>query len=218
MNDFQIDQKEVYRYLGYGQAQVDDSTVGLVQACLDQIQDAKIIPRHITKRFDLRKDPYGYPLIEGITLKSDTLGKHLLHCDSVYLLAATLGLSADRLLQRESRKDISSAVILQAVFATMIESYSDRVEADLAKLCRSEGLFLRPRYSPGYGDFPLTYQRELLGLLNATKKIGLSYTDSFMLVPTKSVTAVIGLTKEEQGCHIEKCRVCSATNCSFRKI
>ncbi len=218
MNDFQIDQKEVYRYLGYGQAQADESTIGLVQSCLDQIQDAGIIPHHLAKRFDLQKDPYGYPLIEGIPLKSDTLAKHLLQCESAYLLAATLGLSADRILQRESRKDMSAAVILQAVFAVMIESYCDRVEADLAQLCRPEGLFLLPRYSPGYGDFPLTYQKEILGSLNATKKIGLSYTDSYMLVPTKSVTAVIGLTKEEQGCHIEKCMVCDDTNCTFRKI
>jgi len=88
---------------------------------------------------------------------------------------------------------------------------------ELIALAKEKGLYLRPRYSPGYGDFPLTYQKEILELLNAQRRIGLTRTESNMLVPTKSVTAIIGFTTEETSCHVAKCMTCQAKNCPFRK-
>ena len=54
------------------------------------------------------------------------------------------------------------------------------------------------RYSPGYGDFPLEAQRELLGILDTPRAIGVSLTDTLLMAPSKSVSAVIGVKKENQ--------------------
>ena len=52
------------------------------------------------------------------------------------------------------------------------------------------------RFSPGYGDFDLKYQKDILEYLDANKKIGISLTDSLMMIPTKSITAIIGIKRE----------------------
>lgn len=79
------------------------------------------------------------------------------------------------------------------------------------------GLYLKPRFSPGYGDWQLEDQQKILQLLNCEKKIGLTLTDGYMLTPVKSVTAVIGLSVDAAACHTNKCRECTNSGCEFRK-
>lgn len=71
-----------------------------------------------------------------------------------------------------------------------MDSIEDDIRAELAP-----GESLVARYSPGYADFPLSAQRELLALLDAPRKVGVSLTDSLLMVPSKSVSAVIGVRK-----------------------
>ena len=52
------------------------------------------------------------------------------------------------------------------------------------------GESIRPRRSPGYGELPLELSREILTKLDATRRLGVSLTESLLLVPTKSVTAL----------------------------
>ena len=66
----------------------------------------------------------------------------------------------------------------------------DEIRRELA-----EGETLVPRYSPGFGDFPLTAQREILSVLDAARAIGVSLTDTLLMVPSKSVSAVIGVKR-----------------------
>ena len=73
------------------------------------------------------------------------------------------------------------------------------------------------RFSPGYGDLPLEVSDKLLDALNAKKEIGINMTKSFMLVPVKSVTAIIGISdrKESRG---RNCSLCSISEvCKYRK-
>ena len=61
-------------------------------------------------------------------------------------------------------------------------------------------------------------QNELLNLIDAPKKIGLTLTDSFLLIPQKSVTAVFGITKNEIIKKKQSCNICNLKdNCTFRK-
>lgn len=155
--------------------------------------------------------------VGGIQIESRDLRRHLDGCREAVIFAATLGAQADLLLLRSSKIDMSRTVILQACAAAIVESYCDESGLEIAKEAANRGLFLRPRYSPGYGDFSIRHQSDLLGMLDCQKKIGLAMTDSFMLAPSKSVTAVIGLTDQKQSCHIAKCMDCKSTNCPFRK-
>ena len=80
-----------------------------------------------------------------------------------------------------------------------------------------EGLYLRPRFSPGYGDLPLSCQPDFCRVLEAEKTVGITLTESFLMMPSKSVTAVIGVSKIAAGCVKEGCEVCSNKNCLYRR-
>ena len=128
---------------------------------------------------------------------SATLAKHLSGCHAAYFVCGTIGASFDALQRRVSAKSASDAFILQAIGAAAIEAWMDSVEDEIRGELKP-GECLVPRYSPGYGDYPLEAQRDLLGLLDAPRTTGVSLTDALLMVPSKSVSAVIGVRKGEE--------------------
>ena len=138
-------------------------------------------------------------------------------CEKAVLLGATLVSGVDRLIRRYSCMDMAKAVVVQACAAAVLEEYLDEWQEDLRMRMERNGYYLRPRFSPGYGDFSIEHQEEFLRLLDSAKKIGLSMTGSSMLTPTKSVTAVIGLSRENTACHKAGCEMCGKSDCSYRR-
>ena len=106
---------------------------------------------------------------------------------------------------------------MQAVGAAAIEDYCNRCQKKIEEQAAAEGFYVRPRYSPGYGDLSLTYQAEFLRVLEATKKIGIVLSEGGVMIPEKSVTAVMGLSREQTKCHIEGCESCRNKNCAYRR-
>lgn len=53
-----------------------------------------------------------------------------------------------------------------------VEQTADAAEQTLRNEEREEGQFLTGRFSPGYGDYPIAVQNDLLRLLDAPRKIG----------------------------------------------
>lgn len=210
-----LDQNEVLRYLGYRGKPAEEEMLARINGCAAELESVSS-PRCLMCTFPVTPEQ-GAVTINGIKINSRDLSGHLKGCREAVLFAATLGAQVDVLMRRASITDMSKAVILQACAAAMVEAYCDERCDKLAQEVAGRGLYLRPRYSPGYGDFDIRHQTDLLRMLDCEKKIGLTVTDSFMLAPSKSVTAVIGLTEEQKSCHIGKCMECKATNCPFRK-
>lgn len=153
-----------------------------------------------------------------LVLTSRNLSDNLTQCSEVILFAATLGLEADKLIQRYTVMNMAKASIAQACGAACIEAYCNKEQEAIRQEAARRGLYLRPRFSPGYGDLALEHQRDIFALLECNKRLGMSLTDSMLMLPTKSVTAIIGLTKNADNCHIAKCNSCSKTDCEFRSI
>ena len=211
-----IDQEEVLRYLGYRYAKPDTEILRTIADCARELEEAAT-PHHILQTVELSRPARDTLSFAGIVVHSKDLFQHLSGCEQVVLFAATLGAPVDLRLERCTKLSMSRAVVMQACAASLIESYCDACQEPIAREAAARGLYLRPRYSPGYGDFSIAHQRDFLNVLDCPKRIGLTMTDSFMLAPSKSVTAVIGLTEEEQSCHIAKCMTCTAKSCPFRK-
>ena len=132
--------------------------------------------------------------VSQIPSPGTTLLRHLEGCAEAYLACGTVGPGLDALQRRVSVTSGADALIVQAVGAALIERYMDDVENEIrAELASGEALVAR--YSPGYGDFPLEAQREILVILDTPRKIGVSLTDSLLMVPSKSVSAVIGVAR-----------------------
>ena len=121
-------------------------------------------------------------------IESKDLAKNLKGCEQVVLFAATIGVEIDRLIMKYGAVSPAKAVMLQAIGAERIESLCDTFCAEL----ESEGMCLRPRFSPGYGDLPLETQKDIFNLLSCSKNIGLSLNNSLLVSPSKSVTAFVG--------------------------
>lgn len=212
-----IDRAEVRRYLGCGREDPGPQVAAEIESAIAALE-REAAPRHIWAAYPLTLRD-GCVQIASLHMKSKNLTRHLHGCTQACLFAATLGPAPDRLMQRAALTAVSPAVILQAAAAAMIEAYCDECCDALAAHFARQGLYPRPRFSPGYGDLPLDCQPAFLRTLDAEKRIGLTCTSSLLMAPTKSVTAVIGLSPEAarpaKGCR-SKCAGCPNTGCAYR--
>lgn len=202
---------EVSTYLGYKGNDVDEKVLKEIEEVNKELTSI-VTPKSIFKKFS--SSVYGNIVkIEDLAMESSDLGSHLKDCSQVVLLAVTLGVATDTYIRKCSVENMAKATIASAVSSSLCEEICDSL---MEEIKRETNSFLTPRFSPGYGDLSLEYQKDILKMLNCSKTIGLTLTDSLMLVPTKSVTAFVGLT-ENENCSTDKCRLCKNAACEFRK-
>ena len=108
----------------------------------------------------------------------------------VIFLCGTIGAEFDAWQRRLSVLSAADALLSQQIGLAAVEKVMDEVEKEVKMKVEGEGLKLRPRRSPGYGDLPLELSRTIISELDAPRKIGVSITESALLVPSKSVTAI----------------------------
>jgi len=208
--------KEAVRYLGYGSHAIDDGTLAMIDSSYEELKQTAC--RKIVYRiFDVSFKSENSMEIGMLSIDSKDLGKNLKGCERAAVLGATLGPGVDLLLRKYTLTDMARVVVLQACAAYMLEEYLDNCQEELRRKMEGQGLYLRPRFSPGYGDFSISHQEMILRMLDAPKKIGLSLTDGNMLTPVKSVTALIGLSTMKTACHITGCKACGKTDCIYRR-
>lgn len=208
--------REAVRYLGYGKCAIDDKTLQMIQESfgeLERLADRKSVYRI----FELSFINENTLSIGNVEIQSKSLQKNLKDCEEVILFGATLGTDVDRQIRKYELLDMSKAVVLQACATAYLEEFCDEVQEKLAVQMAIEGKYLRPRFSPGYGDFSILHQKDLLSMLEATKRIGLAMTEGYMLTPTKSVTAVIGISHTKERCNIKGCEMCEKVDCIYRR-
>lgn len=145
--------------------------------------------------------------------ESRDLAKNLKGAGKVLLFAATVGVGIDREIAKYSRLSPAKAVLLQAIGAERIESLAD---AFCQEMEAETGETLRARFSPGYGDLSIEIQKDIFSFLNPEKRIGLTLRDSFIMSPSKSVTAFVGFGCGKETVH--GCATCTKTDCLFRGV
>lgn len=209
------DRKEILRYLGYRGIEADIRTEKMIEEAAEELEQNSL-PKSVYREYDCEVTENRVK-IGLFNVVSSNLAKNLTGCERAVILAATIGRTADRMIKKYSVINMAKTAVVQAAGAAAIESYVDEVENEIRKSAEERGLYLRPRFSPGYGDFPLDCQKQIFQLLECSKRIGLTLTEGNLMVPTKSVTAVIGLTSEKQkSCHQKNCSQCQKTDCEFR--
>ena len=208
--------REAIRYLGFGRNAVDEQTLAMISDSFGNLEQAAS-PKSIYRIFDFSQMNDTEMMAGNVKIISRNLGKNLRGCASVILFGATLGIEVDRIIARYSRLDMAKAVTLQACAAALLEEYCDTCQRAIGEKLKEEGKFLRPRFSPGYGDFDISYQEPIMRMLDCAKTIGLTMTDSYMMTPTKSVTALIGVSLTEENCHIKGCESCGKKDCAYRR-
>jgi len=139
-------------------------------------------------------------LSSGDIFKSQSLSKFLTGCDEVLLMGATGGSEIMEAIQNKSSSDdMMCAVVFDAVASETVDEALSWIMNFYNQNLRREGRHLtRLRYSPGYGDFALENQEIMYNAL-AMSEIGVSLTETHILVPEKSVTAIAGIKNVESG-------------------
>lgn len=182
-----FDKKEILRYAGSKEA--DEGVEVLLNECLKECENAfsyRVCYRVFEKE----------AFLESFGGESKSLAKNLEGSTYAVAFAATVGLPIDRLIAKYASVRTAKSLLFQAIGTERIEVLCDLFCEDLKAKVGEKGYYPRPRFSPGYGDFPLQAQTALLQALDASRKIGLSLTESLLMTPTKSVTAVVGLRRQ----------------------
>ena len=181
-----IDKREVLRYAGVR------SSIGESAELISRLDEAIALmgdvlnPRVCFRELDIRDCDFG----SSLDIKENLRNSH-----SVIFFAATLGIELDRLIFRYSVLSPATALLLEALGNERIEALCDRFCEDMRQIKLMCGESLRPRFSAGYGDLPLEYQRQIFDLLDPPSHIGLTLNNSYLMSPSKSVTALIGIEK-----------------------
>ncbi|BBE30275.1 hypothetical protein OSSY52_04160 [Tepiditoga spiralis] len=206
--------KEVLRYLGYKNQKIDNKLDFLIDKSIEEVKNTSIY-RYTFKIFDLEKLKEGI-LLSGteVLLKGENIKTHLRASDKCAIMAVTIGFEIDKKLRYYQLKDMTKAVIFNACASVYVEKSCDEVQSIIEK--EMYPYYITPRYSPGYGDFSIEVQQEIVNILDTRKKIGLDVTENNVLIPEKSVTAIIGLQKENSVANIYGCDGCKL-NCSFKR-
>ncbi len=186
------DLRETARYMGYKHgAEPSEEICELVDEAYKEL--CKVVqPKYIYKEYDFTKTEDAI-IVDGIEFKSKKMLNHLRNSSSIILFGATLGQGADALIRKYSVTDIAMTAVAQAVAGSMVENLCDIACEELKTAIKGEH---RPRFSPGYGDFHISAQADFFKLLPMNKQLGISLSDGFMMTPTKTVTAFIGVIKE----------------------
>ena len=208
--------QEAIRYLGIKKGAADAGTRALVESSFQELMK-EAEPKSICRIFELQELGDGAVQIGKLKIESRSLARNLKNCRRAVLFGATLGTGTDRLITRTGRKDMARAVALQACAAALLEEYCDQRQEEIGRELEKEGGYLRPRFSPGYGDFDISYQEPIMRMLDCAKQIGLSMTKGCMMTPTKSVTAVIGVSPVKERCPVQGCEACGSTGCPYRR-
>ncbi len=191
MTPDQLNRKEILSYLHA--AELDDALSAALDAGIAELCGA-VRARTVWKVFPVTHQENGV-ILGDLPLGGRDIAQHLSGCDAAVLLAATLSAAVDALIRRAERSDLTKAVMLDAAAGAAIEQVCRELEQALHERLGQEYRYFTERFSAGYGDFPLSQQRDLIAMLDAPRKIGLTVTANHMLIPMKSVTALIGLSQ-----------------------
>lgn len=206
---------EALRYLGVRED--PDGSLHREMARVAENLTRTVQLRYVYRVFPAIHTPDGVVLQDsGVTLTGGTARQMLAQCSQAALLVCTLGAQFEALLRAGQARDMTRAVMLDACGSAWVEAGCGAAEQELA--ARYPELYLTDRFSPGYGDLPLDLQPAICASLDAWRRLGVQVTASLLMNPTKSVTAVIGLSDHPQPARIRGCEFCSmADTCTLRK-
>ena len=211
----ELDVLDALRYLGAGDCPPERARREMAAVARELTE--RLWPKYTYRVFSLNHEPEGIRLVEAdILLQGKLAGTMLADCRQAAVLACTLGAEFDAMLRREQVRDMGKAAMLNACGSALVESGCDEVEEKIAE--RFPGHFLTDRFSPGYGDLPLSLQPSICAALDTQRRLGVVVSDSYLMNPVKTVTAVIGLAEKPQMARIRGCAFCAVREtCALRK-
>lgn len=207
-----VPMEQVFRYMGMGIQTAEPRLLELAESCVPEFLTAARGRACYTEiPVAIEDDTVNLGTIQ---VTSASLCRNLRDCDRAMLFAVTLGAECDRQRRIASVTSPTKALILDAMGSAGIEVLCDRMCSMFGQ--RYPGHKTRPRFSPGYGDLPIDFQKTLLSVLDSQRKAGIALADSLLMTPQKSVSAIVGLSRSRCAEHVPACQTCDKVECEFR--
>lgn len=204
-----INRAEVLQYLGWRGSEIPPEVGAQLDDCLAEAA-ALAEPRMVWRVFERDAVPDG--LMSGEDVRALLSESH--HC---VLLAVTLGGALENAIRRAQVRGLTRALMLDCCGSAAVEAACDEAENEIRAALGGD-VHLTDRFSPGYGDLPLTVQPLFLQTLDAARRIGLTLTPTGIMTPRKSVTALLGVADRPQPRRFRGCAYCSMfETCTYRK-
>ncbi len=208
----ELNYNEILMYLGHCGQEITPAVDAQIKKCIGEIMECAA-PRLVYARM-----PVECGQVRGFPMGGDDIRQLLSPCCEAVLFAATLGAKVEQVLMRYEVTDMAEAVIMDACASVAVENVCDHFEDEMRGIAEDEGLFLTSRVSPGYGDLPLDLQGDMCRILNTSRRIGLTVTETSIMVPRKSVTAIMGIADAPQTLRKKGCEACDMfLTCQYRK-
>lgn len=218
----QIDKKEVLRYLQYKNQNLSNNINEEIDNCINRTNEI-INPRYVFRTYFIEKQDINNKKIvylkdSNIKFESEDIYKLFDKCDECILISATLGLEIEKEIRKLTYTNLSKGLIIDACATTAIEEVCDILQDNIERELLKENKHITMRYSPGYGDLSIEKNVDIINILNSQKEIGLTVTDSGIMIPRKSVVALIGVSKKGIKREKKSCDNCSNKhNCKYKK-
>ena len=168
-------QEEIEKYIGDASSLVHLKGAGL-RIPITEIKDATII------------------LSDGAEFESRQLVKLLTGCNEMVLMGATTGREIMDAIEADTTgANVTRGIVLDAAASEIVDAALNWIMDYFNQSVRRENRrLLGKRYSAGYGDLCLETQKAMYRLLHLDR-IGIEITESSILIPEKSVTAITGI-------------------------
>ena len=196
LQDVAVPRKKVIRRLGYPTDM--DKINGKVSRILEeegQKADTLLEPKGIYRLLKIASRNEGLITFQdtSFTIMSGRVSQMLRISDPVVLFMVTIGPALEEEVESLFKRDeMTRAVILDAIGSETADDAADRMHRIVIKQrAMAEGYKVTPRFSPGYGDWPVTVQGEFFKASHGDR-IGISVNESSLMIPRKSVSAVLG--------------------------
>ena len=220
-----LDRAEMLRYLGYAGQDLDPDLAARIERVAGGLE-RDVAPRGVRQVFAVDAagtDDEGMPCIRlagtAVELCGRDIYRHLKDARFCAVIACTLGMESERALRMLGSQHPLESAVYDAACSAYVEAAVGEMDGAVRRDAAKAGLSCNWRFSCGYGDCPLAAQRPLVASVNATRLIGLTVTPTDLLLPSKSVTAVIGLFEGEvhDADTRPACRICRMRpTCRFR--
>ena len=210
-----ISKSEAARYMGV-KGEPDEAVMELLDRA-ERLVREKVRPKYVYLETDVSFTDGGVVLgAMSEPLTGEDIRRHLKGCTRAVMLAATLSQEADKLIRQAAVTNMAESLAIDCICSAAIEQVCDRAEEEI--FSQHPAPYRTWRFSAGYGDLPITLQRGFILALNAQRRIGLTVTDSSLLIPSKSVTAIIGVSDTPVKRGGKGCAICSMKdNCEYRR-
>jgi hypothetical protein len=162
----------------------------------------------------------GIQLEADIRFNSPKLARTLSKCNEIVAFLGTIGPAIEEEICRLlDRRHVSEAFILDAMGSVAVENLVDRFHQRIREKYEGFNQLVSLRFSPGYCDWPVTGQKKLFKLLDATQ-VDVELTESCLMKPRKSISGVFGLHAEnmDETDIYNPCADCRKRNCTHKRI